>query len=196
VHPRHFAAEFEGSESTTPETFVYDAPTWIAGLRERGYHSICIGGVGFFNKRTALSRVMPEMFDESHWSPEMGVTSPTSTEVQFALARKRLAEIPSEQRLLLFINVSATHQPNCLFGTQTTDSCETQGEALRYVDSCLAPLVGALRRRAPAFCMVFSDHGTSYGEAGHRGHRLAHQVVWEVPYAEFLIEPATEEIRH
>src|SRR5690606_38582249 len=67
LHPRLFAAEFEGSESTTPETFVYDAPTWIEGLGERGYHSICIGGVGFFNKRTALSRVMPDMFDESHW---------------------------------------------------------------------------------------------------------------------------------
>jgi hypothetical protein len=34
-----------------------------------------------------------------------------------------------------------------------------------------------------------SDHGTAYGEDGHHGHRLAHEVVWTVPYAEFTLRP-------
>jgi hypothetical protein len=37
---------------------------------------------------------------------------------------------------------------------------------------------------------VCSDHGTAYGEDGYRGHRLGHPVVWDVPYAEFLLEGA------
>ena len=33
------------------------------------------------------------------------------------------------------------------------------------------------------------DHGTAYGEDGYHGHRVAHEVVWTVPYAEFLLTP-------
>jgi hypothetical protein len=35
--------------------------------------------------------------------------------------------------------------------------------------------------------VICSDHGTAYGEDGFAGHRLAHPVVWTVPYAEFLL---------
>ena len=31
--------------------------------------------------------------------------------------------------------------------------------------------------------VICSDHGTAYGEDGYTGHRLAHPVVWDVPYA-------------
>jgi hypothetical protein len=34
-----------------------------------------------------------------------------------------------------------------------------------------------------------SDHGTAYGEDGHHGHRVGHDVVWTVPYAQFVINP-------
>lgn len=190
-HPRLFAAAFEGSETTTPETFVYDAPTWVEGLRAAGYHTVCVGGVGFFNRQTALGRVMPGLFDVSYWSPEMGVTSPTSTERQVACARAALAEAPSEQQVMLFINVSALHQPNCIFARgATADSPATQAAALEYVDRCLPPLFEALAARGGAFVIVCSDHGTAYGEDGYRGHRLSHPVVWTVPYAEFLLPGA------
>ena len=39
--------------------------------------------------------------------------------------------------------------------------------------------------------VICSDHGTAYGEDGYTGHRLAHPVVWEVPYAEFIL-PASQ----
>src|SRR5262249_23475610 len=68
-HPRLFALRFPGSETTVPETCVLDAPDIVTGLGERGYYTVCIGGVGFFNKLTPLGRVLPGLFAESHWRP-------------------------------------------------------------------------------------------------------------------------------
>ncbi|RYD71936.1 MAG: metalloenzyme domain-containing protein, partial [Verrucomicrobiaceae bacterium] len=90
---RLFAARFAGSESTGPRTWVFDAPDMVTALRERNYHTICIGGVGFFNKLTPLSSVLPSLFHESHWAPELGVTNPDSTRLQFSLADERLSEL-------------------------------------------------------------------------------------------------------
>ncbi|NMO21877.1 STM4013/SEN3800 family hydrolase, partial [Pyxidicoccus fallax] len=191
LHPRLFAMRFEGSETTSPDTCVLDAPDLVTGLAARGYHTVCIGGVGFFNKRNPLGNVLPGLFAESHWSREMGVTDPRSTEHQVALAVRRLDALPREQRVFLFINVSALHQPNRHYlPGATRDSRDSHAAALEYVDSQLPPLFDALRRRGPAFCIVCSDHGTAYGEDGYTGHRLGHPVVWTVPYAEFTLPAA------
>ncbi|ABF86619.1 conserved hypothetical protein [Myxococcus xanthus DK 1622] len=192
LHPRLFSMRFEGSETTASDTCVLDAPDLVTGLAGRGYHTICIGGVGFFNKRNPLGNVLPGLFAESHWSPELGVTDPRSTEHQVTLAVQRLEALPREQRVFLFINVSALHQPNRHYVPGATqDSRESHAAALAYVDSQLPPLFAALRRRGPAFCIVCSDHGTTYGEDGFTGHRLAHPVVWTVPYAELLLPRET-----
>ncbi|REJ68209.1 MAG: metalloenzyme domain-containing protein [Planctomycetota bacterium] len=194
-HPRMFAAEFPGSETTNSTTFVYDAPTWVEGLRQADYHTICIGGVGFFNRMTALGRVLPDLFDESHWSPELGVTCADSTENQVDLACESVARVPHGKRLFLFLNVSAIHQPNCLYVTEAEeDSVETQAAALEYVDRCLPPLFAALRKRGNTLCLICSDHGTAYGEDGYMGHRISHPVVWTVPYAEFCLNQNGAEI--
>ncbi|HTE19484.1 MAG TPA: STM4013/SEN3800 family hydrolase, partial [Armatimonadota bacterium] len=174
-HPRLFALRFPGSETTGPHTCVLDAPDLVSGLSGQGYHTLCIGGVGFFNKQTPLGSVLPGLFAESHWSPELGVTGPHSTERQVALAVERLDQLPRGRRVFLFLNVSALHQPNCIFTPgATADSPATQAAALAYVDRCLPPLLGALRGRAPVLCILCSDHGTAYGEDGYHGHRLAH----------------------
>ena len=186
-HPRLFAARFAGSESTAPTTFVFDTPDIVTGLSGRGYHTICIGGVGFFNKQTALSQVFPALFQESWWSPEMGVTGTDSTRYQVALAVQRLGAIPQHQRAFLFMNISACHQPNrhYLPGAEH-DTAESQRAALGYIDRQLPPLFDAMRRRGKWLVILCSDHGTAYGEDGYHGHRLAHPVVWTVPYAEFV----------
>ena len=114
-HPRLFALRFPGSETTTERTAVFDAPDIVSGFRSRGYHTICIGGVGFFNKQTPLGRMFPDFFDESHWSPALGVTDPRSTEHQVDYALRRVAGCPSQQRVFLFVNISAIHQPNCFY---------------------------------------------------------------------------------
>jgi hypothetical protein len=190
-HPRPFALEFPGSETTTEETAVFQAPDLVAGFRGRGYRSICVGGVGFFNKLTPLGNVLPGLFDESHWSPELGVTDPRSTENQVNLALDRVAAVPADRRVFLFVNVSAIHQPNRLYLTgAAADSLETHAAALEYVDGHLGRLFAGLRGRGPWLVVICSDHGTAYGEDGYTGHRLAHPVVWEVPYAEFVLAGA------
>lgn len=188
AHARLFAARFRGSETTTGRTAQFDAPDIVTGLAGMGYHTVCVGGVGFFNRLTPLGRVLPDLFHEAHWSPEMGVTSADSTRRQVKLAVSRLAALGDDERVFLFINVSAIHQPNCIFSPGATcDSPATQADALAYVDAQLPPLIDALRRRGDTLCVLTSDHGTCYGEDGYHGHRLGHPAVWDVPYAEFLL---------
>jgi hypothetical protein len=187
-HPRLFAARFPGSETTTDETFVFDAPDLVTGLAVQGYHTVCIGGVGFFSKQHPLSSVLSALFAESHWAPQLGVTDPGSTEHQVRLAREILERIPAKRRVFLFLNVSALHQPNRFYlpGAEC-DTLESHAAALEYVDAQLPPLIAAARRRAPVLAILCSDHGTAYGEDGYSGHRLAHPVVWTVPYAEVIL---------
>jgi hypothetical protein len=188
-HPRLFAARFAGSETTSDTTFVFDAPDIVTGLAQVGYHTGCIGGVGFFNQQTPLSRVLPGLFAESYWETRLGVTDPRSTEHQVRLAVDILERISPDRRVFLFVNVSALHQPNCCYlPGATKDTIASQAAALAYVDGQLPPLFDALRRRGPTLTIICSDHGTAYGEDGYTGHRLAHPVVWTVPYAEFLQE--------
>jgi hypothetical protein len=190
-HPRLFAARFACSETTTEQTAVFDAPDVVSGLAGCGYHTVCIGGVGFFNKQTPLGSVLPGMFAESHWSPELGVTDPRSTENQVQVALQVLEGLSCDQRLFLFVNVSAVHQPNRLYlpGAER-DTLESHTAALAYVDGHLPRLFRAMQRRAPVLAIICSDHGTAYGEGGYHGHRMAHPVVWTVPYAEFILPEA------
>lgn len=192
-HPRLFAARFAGSETTVPETCILDAPDIVSGLAALGYHTLCIGGVGFFNKLTPLGSVLPSLFSESYWSPELGVTDRNSTENQVSLAAELLGQLSSEQlsserRAFVFLNISALHQPNCIFTPGAlTDSKQTQRAALSYVDSHLPVLFRAMQKRGAVLTVICSDHGTAYGEDGYTGHRHAHPVVWTVPYAEFVL---------
>lgn len=187
-HPRLFAARFPGAQSLDERTFEFDAPHLPGGLGARGYHSICVGGTGFFNRRTPLGEALPALFDESWWDSSLGVTDPASTANQVALALARIALRPLSERLLVFVNISALHQPNCIFAPgETHDSPSTQAAALAYVDSCLPPLFEALRRRAPVLTVICSDHGTAYGEDGYEGHRIGHPVVWTVPYMQAIL---------
>ncbi|MFH0241400.1 STM4013/SEN3800 family hydrolase [Streptomyces sp. HK10] len=191
-HPRLFAARFEGSESTAGGTWVFDSPDLVTGLARAGYHTACIGGVGFFNKRGALGSVLPGLFAESHWEPEFSVASPTSFEAQVARAEEVVAALPAGRRLFLFVNVSALHQPNWFHLPGATagagDSRATHAAALRYVDRHIGRLFAAASSRRPCFTVVCSDHGTAYGEDGHTGHRIGHDVVWTVPYAHFTLD--------
>jgi hypothetical protein len=187
-HPRLFATAFRGSETTTRRTCVFDEDSIVSGLAARGYRTICIGGVGFFNKETALARVLPGMFAESHWNAGLGVTNRHSTQRQADLAIARLEQAPG--RAFLFVNVSAIHAPNHFFlpdGGAGVATLESHAAALRYVDGALAPLFDACARRHPTLVIVCSDHGTLLGEDGFEGHRIAHETVWTVPYAHFFL---------
>lgn len=189
-HFRRFALSFPGSETTGPETLCMDDATLVGGFRKLGYHTICIGGTGFFNKQTPLGSVLPDLFDESHWSSAMSVTCPQSTENQVALALSRLDAHP--ESCFLFLNISALHQPNHHYlPGATTDTLESHAAALEYVDRALEPLLARLEARG-TLAILCSDHGTAYGEDGYWGHRIGHPTVWTVPYAELWLGKATE----
>ncbi len=188
THSRLFAVSFPGSESISAKTCVFDEPDIISGFASRGYHTVCIGGVGFFNLKSPLGSVLPGMFAESYWAEECGVTDVESTKHQVNKALDSLSNLMPDQRVFLFINVSATHQPTCIFVPETNkDTNETQAAALSYADSQLGTLFRVMQKRAPVLCIVCSDHGTTHGDDGFYGHRISHPAVWTVPYAEFIL---------
>ncbi|BAL89815.1 hypothetical protein AMIS_45950 [Actinoplanes missouriensis 431] len=188
-HERMFAARFGGSESSGPDTFVFDAADLPSGLAAAGYHTVCLGGVGFFNPATPLGRVLPGLFTESHWSPEFGVTAPDCLGAQL----DRLDEIVrrTDGPLFTFVNVAALHQPNRHYVPgAVADGVATHAAALEYVDGQLDRLFTLVAGRGrPCQVIICSDHGTLYGEDGHVGHRVAHETVWTVPYADFILDP-------
>ncbi len=191
-HPRLLALAFAGSETIDANTWVFeDCADIVRGFANLGYRTLCIGGVGFFNRANPLGRALPDLFDEAHWSPAFGVTAVDSTDRQVALACERLeSEDLRGRRCFTFINISALHQPNRHYiSGATEDSLDTHCAALEYVDRALAPLLDTARRRAPTFVILCSDHGTAYGEDGYVGHRIAHDVVMTVPYTHFVLTP-------
>ena len=188
-HPRRFALRFEGSETIGPGTCVLDGATIVEGLAARGYHTLCVGGTGFFNLQSPLGRALPDLFAERHWHPALGVTEPRSFENQIDVVEEALARLPPDRRAFSFVNVAALHQPNHFYlpGGGTRDTVASHAAALRHVDAHLPRLVRALTRGAPVFVIVCSDHGTLYGEQGYVGHRVAHPIVTTVPYAEIVV---------
>jgi hypothetical protein len=186
-HPRLYAAAFAGSESIAAHTFVFSEATLPQALTARGYQTICIGGTGFFNRQNELARVLPGLFTEAHWHPDLGVACRNSEEHQIAQAIRSVQSAASK-RVFLFINIAAIHQPNWFYGAAAApDTLATHTAALVAVDRALRPLLELMQRRAPTFAIVCSDHGHAYGEDGCFGHRLGHEVVWTVPYAEFML---------
>ncbi|WP_258957213.1 STM4013/SEN3800 family hydrolase [Rhodococcus globerulus] len=191
-HPRLFAARFAGSESTADGTFVFEGPNVVDGLRQVGYRTVCIGGVGFFNKAAPLGSVMPSMFDESYWESRFGVTSPESFEAQVECAEAVVAGLEPDEKLFLFVNAAALHQPNWFHlagaSAESGDTRQSHAAALEYIDRHIARLLQVMSSRRRCFAIVCSDHGTAYGDDGWTGHRLGHDSVWTVPYAHFFVE--------
>jgi arylsulfatase A-like enzyme len=194
-HPRLFAARFPGSETTTGHTWQFDAPDLPAGLAAAGYHTACVGGVGFFNQQSPLGSQLPALFAERHWEPAFGVTAPACFEAQLDRVEGIVQRLSGTGRpLFLLLNVAALHQPNHFYlPGATADSLASHAAALEYVDRHLDRLFALVSRDRPCFAVVCSDHGTAYGEDGHNGHRIGHEVVWTVPYAHFTIQPGTWE---
>lgn len=182
-----------GMGRKAPEgAFDFKGPNIIKGLEYEGYATYCIGGVSFFDKRTDIGRVMPSFFQHSYWKPSFGCKVKDSAAHQIDFALRELSRIPKEQKIMLYLNISALHYPNYFYvpGAKR-DSIQTQAAALRYVDGELKRLFEAFRKKGKTFVICCSDHGTCYGEDGIWYHGVNHPVVNTVPYKHFFLEQNT-----
>lgn len=188
IHKRLFAVDFNASETIDDKTMVFNTANIIDGFYQNNYRTVCVGGVGFFNKQTPLGCVLPDFFLESYWEQSFGVTNPKSLENQIDQIQI-IVEKPVDRKIFLFLNISAIHQPNCFYNDQKNDDIISHAAALRYIDSHLERLFSMIKKLGPTFVIICSDHGTSYGESDYTGHRQVNESVWTVPYADFYLEP-------
>ncbi len=151
-----------------------DAPNIVKGFSNLGYHTIGIGGVGWFNTKFQSSSLWHYYFDEFHWNESFHEANPRALEKQLALA-KQLQNKYNDRSLFFFINVSSTHSPFCGFG----NSIKGQAKALEYVDKHLVDFILAFPR--PNHVIVTADHGECFGEDQLWGHGFYHPKVMEVP---------------
>lgn len=186
---RLFAPKTVGmGEARSKYSFCFEEATFVQGLEKVGYETICIGGVGFFNKQSALAKVMPGYFKQSYWRPSFRCTVKDSAANQVDFAMQKLAGLLPEQRVMMYINIDAIHYPNAFYvDGAKKDDVHTHAAALRYVDGELARLFAACKERNNTFVIVCSDHGTCYGEDGYHFHCLSHEIVYTVPYKHFTL---------
>lgn len=169
-------------------TYVFDSDNIVTGLADLGYHTACIGGVGFFNKMNPLGMTLPKLFDESHWRPEYGIKDLKSAEHQIRCAHTIIDRHARKRRTFLFMNMSATHTPHAGYLPGAThDSCDSQAAALANADTHLGSLFLSLPATGPWLVILCADHGDAYGDDGCHGHGIAHNTVWTVPYGETVV---------
>ncbi|MFD4394344.1 STM4013/SEN3800 family hydrolase [Kitasatospora sp. NPDC058478] len=189
--PRLLACQAVPGKGRTIATTTYvfsDAPDIVQGFAGIGYRTVCIGGVGYFNNITRLGRVLPGLFQEAYWTQDTSPDCYDSTRHQVDRALAVLDEQVPDQRLFLFINIAATHEPTAGYiPGETRDSWESQCAALSYADGELSRLFEQLPQHGPWLAILCADHGDAFGEDGHSGHGIAHPCVSSVPYAHTLI---------
>lgn len=184
-----FFSEDIGMGRKAPEgAFTFHESNWVKGLEKEGYDTYCIGGVSFFDKRTEMGTVMPSYFQHSYWCPAFGCKVKESPENQVNFAIKKLEKLSGEQKIMMYLNISALHYPNYFYvpGTKK-DSKEAHAAALSYVDEQLGRLFAAFKAKGDTFVICCSDHGTCYGEDGVWFHGVNHPIVNTVPYKHFFL---------
>ncbi|ENJ1840343.1 STM4013/SEN3800 family hydrolase [Salmonella enterica] len=170
--------------------FAFDDATWIKSLENKGYQTICIGGVSFFNNRSGMGKVFPSMFKESYWHPRFACTVKESMDNQIHYIQKIMAERAGSQPVMMYINIDTIHYPNHFYVEDAApgDTVETHAAALRYIDARIDGLLNIFRQTGgETFVIVCSDHGTCYGEDGKYFHSFNHPIVNTVPYMHFLL---------
>lgn len=185
-----FFSEDTGMGRKAPEgAFSFCGSTFVEGLEREGYDTYCIGGLSFFDKRTDIGKVMPSYFRHSYWNPSFGCKVKESAQNQVDAAVKILQGIPDDQRIMMYINISAIHYPNYFYVEgERKDSVESHAAALRYVDGELGRLFEGFSKKGDTFVICCSDHGTCYGEDGYLYHGFNHPIVNTVPYKHFILQ--------
>lgn len=112
--------------------YSFSGSTIMEGLERDGYDTWCVGGVSFFDKRSALGKVFPGYFRKSYWNPSFSCPVKESTKNQVDFILRRIEEAEEEKRIFLYLNVDAIHYPNYFYLEGAShDSVESHGAALR-----------------------------------------------------------------
>lgn len=180
--------DFSSSLNTHTSAFMFEGASFVEGLEKVGYETICVGGVGFFNKRTPLNSVLPNLFKKSYWHPSFSCHIKESFENQINFIERKLSSYTKEQKIFMYLNIDSIHYPNYFYTEGAKeDDVNTHAGALRYVDNHLERLFDIFKQRGSTFVIVCSDHGSCYGEDGYHFHCLSHEIVYTVPYKHFFL---------
>ena len=169
--------------------YGFDTSNLVQGLHNDGYDTWCVGGVGFFDKRSDMGKVFPSFFEKSYWNPSFSCPVKDSTKNQVDFIINRLDKKEDDRKIFLYLNVCSIHYPNHFYvENEKNDSILTHRAALRYADGELGRFFDYWKsKRGETFVVCFSDHGTCYGEDGYIFHGVNHPVVNTVPYKHFFL---------
>lgn len=171
-----------------PYSFIFDGSSFVEGLEKVGYDTICVGGVGFFNKRTPINKIFPSMFKESYWNTRFACHIKESFENQIEFIERLMNKKDVNKRVFMYLNIDSIHYPNSFYlEGEREDNIKTHTAALRYVDEHIKKLFDIFEKRGRTFCILCSDHGSCYGEDGYHFHCHSHEIVYTVPYMHFFI---------
>lgn len=171
-----------------PYSFIFDGSSFVEGLEKVGYDTICVGGVGFFNKRTPINKIFPSMFKESYWNTRFACHIKESFENQIEFIERLMNKKDVNKRVFMYLNIDSIHYPNSFYlEGEREDNIKTHAAALRYVDEHIKKLFDIFEKRGRTFCILCSDHGSCYGEDGYHFHCHSHEIVYTVPYMHFFI---------
>jgi hypothetical protein len=163
--------------------FFDDAPNVPKGFESRGYHTVGVGGVGWFSTAVKASSFWQgEYFQSFLYKPTYGEDNPVAFEEQVKDLGETLSALPRGRRFV-FINVSSTHRPYS--NGDGSLSVHAQRLCLQYVDRHLPRLLALMAPGTRG--VICGDHGDCMGEDGLWGHNVVHEKVFEVPYAEFQL---------
>ena len=176
-------------------TFVFDTPDLVSGLAAVGLPH------GVRRRRGLLQQAGPARLRPARPVPgeplgagvRRGLAAPPSR-TQVARAEQVVAELPAEQRLFLFVNVSALHQPNWfhLPGATPRDGRHPGRRTPPRWSTSTGTSGGCSPRRAPAAPASPSSAPTTApptATTATPATASGHEAVWTVPYAHFFLDP-------
>lgn len=178
-------AGFPGKGS---EYMTLEGRNIIDGFKRKGYLTLGVGAVGWFDPGTETGEHLSREFDHFYYPGNNAML-----DKQLAWLAQHLsatADVP----VLAFLNIGETHVPYyfegapwpassnpCVpFGKENdADECRRRQRAcLEFIDGKIGTLLEAFGESTTLIC---ADHGDCWGEDGLWEHGIHHEKVFEVP---------------
>ena len=164
-------------------------PTIASAFQGRGYHTIGIGGVRWFDPRYATTTELREGFEDFYYDEtKCSQTIADNLENQIA-ALRNILENSDDRKKFIFINSPITHVPYqwavAKLALKEKDR-QSQVKCVEHFDEMFPTLLDLIPK--PVFVIVTADHGDCFGEWGLWAHGAFHPILHEVPMMVFEVE--------